>query len=143
MDWKKNLLPVLLIGLAWPFFGLGYQAIQIRYIPEGISLVSQGLGLFLAGAVSGELLLALIDKMDQGMARVMILAGYLLFAPLGVLSALAASIPFEPAVGESWSAGAVAMPIMAVVAASVPIAFGMNLTRFLALAVRRAVAVRA
>lgn len=142
MDWKKNNLPILFIGLAWPFFGLGYQAIQIRYIPSGASLITQVVGLFLAGAVSGGLLLAVVDGMQEGTPRMMVLTGYLLFAPLGILGALAASIPFEPPAGEPWTMAAVMVPFVAVLTAAIPVAVGMNLTRFLAVAVHRVVEVR-
>lgn len=142
VNWKKNILPIVFIGLAWPLFGLGYQAIQIRYIPTGVSLVSQVVGLFLAGVVSGGLLLAVVDGMEEGIPRMMVLTGYLLFAPLGMLAAMAVSIPFEPTIGEPWTAAALIIPFVAVLTAAIPVAVGMNLTRFLAIAVHRVVEVR-
>lgn len=138
MDWKKNLIPMFLVGLAWPFFGLGYEAIQIGYIPTGAALFSQVSGLFLAGAASSWILLSLVDGMGEGVQRIMVLTGYLLFMPLAILGALAAAVPLEPSAGQSWNALVVVVPLLILVVALIPVTVGMNLTRYLAVAVQRA-----
>lgn len=137
-EWKRNLIPMFFVGLAWPFFGLGYQAIQIGYVPVGAVLFGQVSGMFLAGAASSWILLTLVDGMPEGVERIMVLTGYLLFMPLGILGALAVAVPFEPPAGQPWSALVLAVPFLILLVAMIPVTLGMNLTRYLAVAVHRA-----
>jgi branched-subunit amino acid transport protein len=130
----KNVLPIALIGLAWPLFGLGYQSLVIRYMPTGAALVAEALGLFLAGAVTGALLLSAVDSMDRKMGRALITVGYLMFAPLGMMAALIAPTPFEPIDGGSWLTFSLVTPVLITLIASLAVAIGMGFTGGLALA---------
>lgn len=133
----KNGLPIMLIGLAWPLFGLGYQSIVIRYLPTGAALAAETVGLFLAGAVTGALLLTALDAMDRKVGRILIGIGYLLFAPLGMMAALIAPVPFEPMGDGSWLTFSLVAPVLIILIANLAVAIGMGFTGGLALAVGR------
>jgi len=133
----KNGLPITLIGLAWPLFGLGYQSIVIRYLPSGVPLVAESLGLFLAGAATGALLLTVLDAMERKIDRVLVAIGYLMFAPLGMMAALIAPTPFEPSGSGSWLAFLFVAPVLIVLIANLAVAIGMGFTGGLALAAGR------
>jgi hypothetical protein len=137
MTKPKNLLPISLIGLAWPLFGLGYQAIVIRYLPDGWGLLAEVLGLFLAGAISGALLLTALDNMAHSTGRVLVLLGYFLFAPLGMMAGLIAPAPFEPIGSESWLTFFIVAPILITLVASLSVSVGLGFTGGLAIAARR------
>lgn len=134
---KKNALPVALIGAAWPLFGLGYQAIVINYLPTGIMFVVEVLGMFLAGAISGVLLIAALESMEQSTGRILVMLGYLMFAPLGMMAGLIAPTPFEPIGGGSWLTFILVAPILMTLIGSMIAALGMGFTRGLALAASR------
>lgn len=134
---RKDALPIALIGLAWPLFGLGYQAIVINYLPSGMMLVVEVVGLFLAGAISGALLLAALDSMKESTGRIMVMLGYLMFAPLGMMAGMIAPAPFEPIGGGSWLTFLLVVPVLMTLVGSMIPALGMGFTGGLALAASR------
>jgi branched-subunit amino acid transport protein len=133
----ENALPITLIGFAWPLFGMGYQAIVIRYLPSGAALVAESVGLFLAGALTGALLLTALDAMERKLGRALVVIGYLLFAPVGMMAALIAPAPFEPMGGDSWLTFSLVTPVLIILIASLAVTIGMGFTGGLALAVGR------
>ena len=134
---RKNILPIALIGAAWPLFGLGYQAIVIHYLPSGLMLVVEVLGMFLAGAISGGLLIAALESMEQSTGRILVMMGYLMFAPLGMMAGLIAPTPFEPIGGGSWFTFILVTPVLMTLIGSMIAALGMGFTGGLALAASR------
>lgn len=133
----KNALPVTLIGLAWALFGLGYQSLVIGYVPTGLAVAAELVGLFLAGAITGALLISVLDSMDNSIGRILIMMGYLMFAPLGMMVGLVAPGSFEPLSGGSWLTFTLLAPILMVLAACAAVGVGMGLTGGLAFAARR------
>lgn len=134
---KKNALPIALIGAAWPLFGLGYQAIVINYLPSGLMLVVEVFGMFMAGAISGALLLAGLESMAESTGRILVMMGYLMFAPLGMMAGLIAPTPLEPIGGGSWLLFIVVAPLLMSLIGSMIPALGMGFTGGLALAASR------
>ncbi len=134
---KKNALPIALIGAAWPLFGLGYQAIVINYLPTGLMLVVEILGMFLAGALSGTLLVLALDSMEESTGRILVMMGYLMFAPLGMMAGLIAPAPFEPIGGGSWLTFTLVAPLLMTLIGSMIAVLGMGFTGGLALAASR------
>jgi hypothetical protein len=133
----KNLMPIALIGLAWPLFGLGYQAIVIHYLPHGWGLLAEILGLFLAGAITGALLLTALDSMSHSTGRILVMIGYFLFAPLGMMAGLIAPASFEPIGSESWLTFVLVAPVLITLVASLSVSVGLGFTGGLAIAARR------
>lgn len=124
---------VLCFGLAWPFAGLGFSAVYLGYLPTGLALVSQVVGLFLAGAISGTLLLAALGNVRTPVGRAAVSAGYAMFAPLALMGGLLAPSPFES--GAESPIGLAIMAFLAIVFyASAAIGFGLALTGGLAVA---------
>jgi hypothetical protein len=134
---KKNALPIALIGLAWPLFGLGYQAIVIHFLPSGLMLFVEVLGMFLAGAISGAILLTALDSMTESTGRILVMLGYLMFAPLGMMAGLIAPAPLEPIGGGSWVTFSLVTPILMTLIGSLIAALGMGFTGGLAIAASR------
>ena len=134
---KENYLPIGLIGLAWPLFGLGYQAIVINFLPTGLMLVTGIVGMFLAGAISGALLLAALESMEDSTGRILVMMGYLMFSPLGIMAGLVAPAPLEPVGGNSWFVFLLFAPILMTLIGSMISALGMGFTGGLAMAVSR------
>ena len=77
-----------LIGAAWSMFGLGFLSVSFHYLPSGFDLVILSLGLFLAGVLSGFLLLGFQVRDYTPRWRSWINLNYFLFAPIGLLTAL-------------------------------------------------------
>lgn len=77
-----------LIGAAWVMFGLGFLSVSFHYLPSGFELVILSSGLFLAGVLSGFLLMGFQVRNFTPRWRTWINLNYLLFAPLGLLTAL-------------------------------------------------------
>jgi hypothetical protein len=129
MNWKA----VICFGLAWPFAGLGFSAVNLGYLPSGLPLVAEIAGLFLAGTISGALLLAVLGGVRTPVGKGLVATGYAMFAPLALMGGLLAPSPFE-----SGSGSPVGLAIMALVAiviyASAAIGIGLAFTGGLALA---------
>jgi len=94
---KSKNLAALMVGLAWASLGLGFNALHFGYFPAGIELVVFIIGMILGGAGSSLLLMALLQRFERRFARTLLLTGYLLFAPLGLMTAMlmAGSITME------------------------------------------------
>jgi hypothetical protein len=135
-NWKA----VLCFGLAWPFAGLGFNAVYLGYLPSGLALVAVVVGLFLAGAISGMLLLAVLSGVRTQVGRFAVSLGYAMFAPLALMGGLLAPGPFES--GTESPIGLAIMAFLAIVFyASAAIGFGLALTGGLAV-VAHSLAVR-
>lgn len=134
---KRNLLPISLIGLAWTMFGMGYQAIVIHYLPVGLAFLAESIGLLLAGAVTGALLITALDSMDSAVGRILVVMGYIMFAPVGMMAGLVAPGQFEPMGGESWLVFSLVTPVLITLIASISVGIGLGFTGGLALAAQR------
>jgi hypothetical protein len=134
---SKNTLTVSLIGGSWILLGLGYQAIVIRYVPAGAALMAEALGLFLAGALTGELYLRAVESIGSPIGRGLVTAGYLMFAPLGMMAGLGAPGSLEPVGSGSWVPFLIGAPVLIMLAATVAVVLGLGFTGGLALAARR------
>jgi hypothetical protein len=77
-----------LIGAAWSMFGLGFLSVSFHYLPSGFELVVLSSGLFLAGVLSGFLLLGFQVRDFTPRWKSWINLNYLLFTPIGLLTAL-------------------------------------------------------
>jgi hypothetical protein len=127
---------ILLIGLAWPFLGLGLMALHFGYLPSGSTLVAESIGLFLAGVLSGCLFMAAYSGLDSPLGRGMIHLGYFLFAPLGLMAALVAPSPIESATGISMFTILVATPMAIILYGNLIVAAGLGITGGLALSAK-------
>lgn len=134
---SKNTLTVSLIGVSWALIGLGYQSVVIRYVPEGGPLLAEGLGLFLAGAVTGSLFLRALDALDHPLGRMLLTMGYLMFSPLGIMAGLVAPGSLEPISGGSWVPFFLGAPVLIVISATLAVLVGMGFTGGLAMAVQK------
>ncbi|MBN2555075.1 MAG: hypothetical protein JXA97_03965 [Anaerolineales bacterium] len=85
---KSKSLAALMVGLAWASIGLGFNALHFGYFPSGIELVVFILGMVLGGAGSSLLLMSLLNHFERRFARILIMIGYLLFAPIGLMTAM-------------------------------------------------------
>jgi hypothetical protein len=139
MNSKKAAIP--LIGLAWPLLGLGFMSIHFGYLPSGTALFAQALGLFLAGAISGCLLVGMFLGIDSRFSRGVLSAGYVLFSPVGILAALLAPGSLEVAAEVSFGELFISGPLATIVYGNLAIALGLTLVGVLAVTAR-AVAVR-
>jgi hypothetical protein len=137
---SDNVTALLCLGLAWPATGMGFSALTLGFMPSGLPLVAQLTGLFLAGVISGGLLLAVRGTVRTRVGKGWVTAGYAMFAPIALMGGLLAPSPFE-----SGSGSPVGLAIMAflaiVVCASAAIAAGLAFTGGLAMAAH-SVAVR-
>lgn len=134
---NKDVLTVTLIGVSWALIGLGYQALVIQHIPEGGPLVVAGLGLFLAGVVTGGLFLRTLEAVDNSLSRILITIGYLLFSPLGMMIGLVVSGSMEPIGGGSLVAFFFVAPLLMMLTATLAVMVGLGFTGGLAVAARR------
>lgn len=134
---KRNLLPITFIGLAWTMFGMGYQAIVIHYLPVGLAFLAESIGLFLAGAATGALLITALDSMENSIGRILVATGYIMFAPVGMMAGLVAPGQFEPMGGGSWLLFSLVTPIVITLVASLSVGIGLGFTGGLALAAQR------
>lgn len=117
------LVVMILIGLMWPFIGIGFMAINFEYMPTGAELISQSFGLFLAGALSGSLLLVLGAAKQTPYWKRWIQLSYLLFAPLCMMAALAL---FNPLGLESSGVGLLVAPFALALVTNGALAAGMG-----------------
>jgi hypothetical protein len=127
---------ILLIGLAWPFLGLGLMAVHFGYLPSGATLVAEAIGLFLAGILSGCLFMAAHTGLNTPLGRGMIHLGYLLFAPLGLMAGLVAPNSLEAATGISMFTLVVGVPIAIVLYGNLVVAAGLGITGGLAISAK-------
>ncbi len=133
---KARKMFILLIGLAWPFLGLGLMALHFGYLPSGATLVAEAIGLFLAGILSGCLFMAARTGLNSSLGRDMIHLGYLLFAPLGLMAALVAPSPLEAATGISMLTLVVSVPMAIVLYGNLVVAAGLGITGGLAISAK-------
>jgi hypothetical protein len=134
---KTNTPALTLIGLSWAFIGMGYMSIQFHFLPEGPALITESLGLFLAGFLSGALLLSVIDNMESQLGRWLVVFGYLLFAPLGIMVGLLAPGAYEPVKIAGSITFAVLAPILITICAVMAVGLGLGFTGGLAVAAHR------
>ena len=131
---KNQRIAILIMGFAWPLVGLGYMALQFGYLPSGLSLFAQGIGLFLAGMLSGALYLTVRRVFASNLGAGLINIGYLLFAPVSIMTALVAPGLVEEA--GSPLAFVMVTPIMIAIYANAAMAAGLGMTGSLAIAAR-------
>jgi hypothetical protein len=117
------LMVMILIGLTWPFIGIGFMAINFEYFPTGSELLSQAFGLFMAGALSGSLLLVLQAAKETPYWKRWIRLSYLLFAPLCMMAALAL---FNPLGLESSGTALLVAPFALALVTNGALAAGMG-----------------
>jgi branched-subunit amino acid transport protein len=122
------------MGFAWPLVGLGFMALHFGYLPSGLSLFAQGLGLFLAGTLSGALYLTVRRVFEHNLGAGLINVGYILFAPVAIMTALVAPGLVEEA--GSPVAFILVTPIMIAIYANAAMAAGLGMTGSLAIAAR-------
>ena len=128
-NWKA----VMCFGLAWPFAGLGFSAVNLGYLPAGLALVAEVVGLFLAGTISAALLLLVLNGVRTRVGKGLVATGYAMFAPLALLGGLLAPSPFES--GSESPVGLAIMAFLAIVIyASAAIGIGLAFTGGLAVA---------
>lgn len=139
MNSKKVAIP--LIGLAWPLLGLGFMSIHFGYLPSGSALFAQALGLFLAGAISGCLLVGMYLGIDSRFSRGVLSVGYVLFTPVGIMAALLTPGFLEVGTEVTFSKLFISGPLTTIVYGNLAIALGLTLVGVLAVAAR-SVAVR-
>jgi hypothetical protein len=121
---KRN--AILLIGLAWPAVGLGFMALHFNWLPSGLSLLAETLGLFLAGMLSGVIFLTVRRIFEDSAGSILVNVGYILFAPIAIMTALIA-----PGMGEEYGSPlsfVLVSPLMIVMYSSAAMAAGMGLT---------------
>jgi hypothetical protein len=128
-NWK----PVVCFGLAWPLVGLGFSAIYFGYMPAGLQLIAEAIGLSVAGGISGALLLTISSGMKTPVGRGLVLVGYALFSPLALMGGLLAPAPFESGTGSPLGLALLA-PLAIIFYASAAIGIGLGFTGGLAVA---------
>lgn len=125
---------MLLIGLTWPFIGIGFMAINFEYLPTGVELLSQAFGLFMAGALSGSLLLILQAAKETPYWKKWVQLSYLLFAPLCMMAALAL---FNPLGLEGSGTGLLVAPFALALVTNGALAVGMGTLAAIGVAIHR------
>ncbi len=128
---KKRRISLILIGLAWPIIGLGFMAYHFGYLPSGLSLIAEAVGLFIAGVLSGLLYLGVRKVFKTKLSVGLIDAGYVLFAPIAIMTALVA-----PGLGEELGSPltfVLITPIMVILYSMAAIAAGLGMTSSLAI----------
>jgi hypothetical protein len=131
---KNQSMAIIVMGLAWPLVGLGFMALNFGYLPSGLSLFAQSLGLFLAGMLSSALYLTVRRVFESSIGAGLINVGYILFAPIAIMTALIAPGLVEEA--GSPVAFILVTPIMITIYANAAMAAGLGLTGSLAIAAR-------
>jgi hypothetical protein len=131
---KNQRLAIVIMGCAWPLLGLGFMALHFGYLPSGLGLFAQGFGLFLAGTLSGGLYLTVRRVFENSLGAGLINVGYILFAPISVMTALVAPGLVEEA--GSPFVFVLVTPIMIALYANAAMAAGLGMTGSLAIAAR-------
>jgi galactitol-specific phosphotransferase system IIC component len=90
------------------------------------------LGLFLAGASSAGLFIVIHGRLRTRFGRLMIYSGYLLFAPIGLMTALLVPGPVEFATTVSLLGLLLMAPMTTVILGNVAVAIGLAITGGLA-----------
>ncbi|MES0338752.1 MAG: hypothetical protein ABUK16_02010 [Anaerolineales bacterium] len=129
---KKRKLSLVLIGLAWPAVGMGFMALHFGYLPSGLNLIAEAFGLFIAGVLSGFLYFGVRNIFKTNLSLGLVNAGYLLFAPISIMTALIA-----PGLGEEIGSPltfVLISPIMIVLYSMAAMAAGLGMTSSLAIA---------
>ena len=129
---KKRKFSLVLIGLAWPAVGMGFMALHFGYLPSGLSLITEVLGLFIAGVLSGLLYFGVRSVFKTNLSVALVNVGYLLFAPISIMTALIA-----PGLGEELGSPLMFVlisPIMIALYAMAAMAAGLGMTSSLAIA---------
>lgn len=129
---KNNKMAIIIIGLAWPMLGLGFLSIHFGYLPRGLTLAAEALGLFAAGCVSGYLYLIVRRAFKRTFSLSLINIGYALFAPIGIMASLLAPAPFEPVDGSVSLGFLVMAPVIILLLSTLAVAIGLGLTGGLA-----------
>ena len=137
MNWKA----MGLAGLAWMSLGFGILALHFGFLPTGIELLAQAVGLFLAGAISAALLAATLAGQRTALGRWSVQVGYLFFAPLGLMTALLTPAEIETGTGGLPLSSALLAALAITLLASLAVAVGLGFVGSLAMAAH-AVAVR-
>ena len=129
---KKNQRFILiLIGLAWPIVGLGFMALHFGYLPSGLDLIAQTFGLFISGVLSALLYVGVRKVFKTKLSVGLVDAGYVLFAPVSIMTALIA-----PGMGEDIGSPlyfVLFSPIMIVLYSMAAMAAGLGMTSSLAI----------
>ncbi len=129
---KKRKFSLVLIGLAWPAVGMGFMALHFGYLPSGLNLIAEVLGLFIAGVLSGLLYFGVRSVFKTNLSVALVNVGYLLFAPISIMTALIA-----PGLGEELGSPLMFVlisPIMIALYAMAAMAAGLGMTSSLAIA---------
>ena len=129
---KKRKLSLVLIGLAWPAVGMGFMALHFGYLPSGLNLITEAFGLFIAGVLSGLLYFGVRNIFKTNLSVGLVNVGYLLFAPISIMTALIA-----PGLGEEIGSPftfAFISPIMIILYSMAAMAAGLGMTSSLAIA---------
>ncbi len=129
---KKRKISLVLIGLAWPAVGMGFMALHFGYLPSGLNLIAEVFGLFIAGVLSGFLYFGVRNIFKTNLSVGLVNVGYLLFAPISIMTALIA-----PGLGEEIGSPltfVLISPIMIVLYSMAAMAAGLGMTSSLAIA---------
>ncbi len=129
---KKRKFSLVLIGLAWPAVGMGFMALHFGYLPSGLNLIAEVFGLFIAGVLSGLLYFGVRSVFKTNLSVALVNVGYLLFAPISIMTALIA-----PGLGEELGSPLMFVlisPIMIALYAMAAMAAGLGMTSSLAIA---------
>ncbi len=118
-------LAVVFVGVAWSFLGLGFMAIHFRYLPKGAELVGLATGLFLAGIASGVVFLAFRTGLTTTSTRALLVAGYLLLVPIGLMAGLLAPTTLVDLGAASGTALVLVVPFLVTLYSSLAMASGM------------------
>jgi branched-subunit amino acid transport protein len=121
-DVKLNVKVMVLAGAAWAFIGLGLMVMHFGYVPAFSEFIGIAVGLLLAGMLTSALLLRIVALQKTPVGRWSVQLSYLLFAPIGLLTALLAPIPLEGA----GLALALLAPFLTALLASVAVMTGMG-----------------
>ncbi len=132
---KSNGFALILVGMAWPFLGLGFTVLHFRHIPDAAEAASIVIGLFLAGVASGAFFLMFRAGLPTTFTRALLVLGYLLFAPLGLMAGLLAPATLAGA-GTAESAGWFSATIFVALYASLAMGPGLMIMSGLGLAVQ-------
>ncbi|MCJ7514148.1 MAG: hypothetical protein MUO23_14445 [Anaerolineales bacterium] len=125
---KPNVKVMLLAGGAWALIGLGLMMLHFGYVPPFNEFLAIAVGLLLAGMLTTALLLGLLSVQRTPLGRWAVQLSYLLFAPIGLLTALLAPAPPEGA----ELALLLLAPFLIALLASLSVAIGMGLVGLVA-----------